>query len=133
MSNKKTAYSFGTQVVNNNFVEMEETYISSGASASAVVDLGAQTLVGVVLCSTMNATSFGFLASDTASGGYYPVKNASDGTDWMGTITTLPGRYMIAPGDLAGIGRYVILVPGTPSVPVVEDGERRVRFAKKSV
>jgi hypothetical protein len=84
--------------------------IASGQTKSAAIDLGDNTLVGLIIPAAFTGIAVTFEASDDIAGTYYAVKG-SDGTSISYTVAA--GTYvMIQPAVLAGV-RNIKVVSGS--------------------
>jgi hypothetical protein len=85
------------------------TWGSAGTPSDAI-DLGAETLCGVVFGATFTGTTMTFTASDTFGGTYVPLYDDL-GTQLSVTVST--SRFVrVKPADFAGV-RFIKLVSGS--------------------
>lgn len=81
--------------------------IANGATVSDAMDLGDQTLVGIITPSALTGTAISFQASNDDDGTYVAVKG-SDGVA-ISIVCAASGYYVIQPAILSGI-RFLKLV-----------------------
>jgi hypothetical protein len=88
----------------------KQIVISAAGTKSAAIDLGDNTLVGLIIPATFTGVALTFEASDDINGTYYAVKG-SDGTSISYTIAQ--GTYVvIQPAVLSGV-RFLKCVSGS--------------------
>jgi hypothetical protein len=88
----------------------QQITIANGQTASAAIDLGGNTLVGLIIPAAFTGTALTFSASDAIDGTYSVVKG-SDGASVSYTVAQ--GTYVvIQPAVLAGI-RFLKVISGS--------------------
>ena len=88
-----------------------EVVIADGQTTSNAVDLLGTTLGSFTTDSSLDGTSFTFLASNELAGTYLPLKNMKDDNS-LTAVVSPSGWYVTNPADFAYV-RFLKIVSGT--------------------
>ena len=89
----------------------QNVVIANAGTASAAIDCGGFTLVGIKIPAAFTGIALTFTMCDTIDGTYVPVKVTTSGTALSYTVAP-GGYYAIDPKDFYGI-RYLKIVSGS--------------------
>lgn len=109
------------------------TIADSASQPTDGVDLGDETLCGVIVPSTWSTAAISFLAATTLTGTYYPLYSASGAEVVTGSITGGTAVWVaLDPADFAGV-RYLKVRSGTSAAAVNQSGGDTLTLVTRAV